>query len=101
MDLTQIAVWGLALLIGGAIGVKAMRNREKGNPSGGFEKVPVVGRFFWFEEWKPDTPLKKNIIVGKVLTIFYVLLAVWKPYCWIFVAMGLLYHVDYFEEEEC
>jgi len=92
-------VWGLALLIGGAIGVKAMRNKEKGDSSAGMAKVPVFGNFFMFDSWKPDTALKKNIIVGKVLMIFYVLLAIWKPYCWIFVAMGLLYHLDYFEEK--
>ena len=99
MDLIQIVVWGTALLIGLVIGIRTMQNREKGNASGGFEKVPIVGRFMFFEEWKPDTAIKKNIMIGKVIMIAYVLMAVWKPYCWIFVLMGLLYHIDYFEEK--
>jgi hypothetical protein len=59
--------------------------------------IPYAGPLLDYKSWKPSNKNDWNIILNKALMIGYVLLAVWIPFMWIFVAIALVYDFDWTE----
>lgn len=92
----------IGVLIGGLIGAKIILDRSKGKTNT-FQQVPIIGGFSMIDWWKPNTPQKKNILIGKMFVFLYMLFGIIFPrYLEIMVVLAflpVLFHVEYFSED--
>lgn len=93
MDLFWVVV--ILLFIGGLyLGTKLVQAREKGK----VRRTPLKLLDGIMLMDVPKTPNEKNIILGKVLVIFYMFLGVViSPYFYLMTILPVLYHIEYFK----
>lgn len=105
LDLTleQIFVYSVAGIIGAYISIKTIRDREKGKTDT-YQKVPIVGAFSTTDYWWPKDNKGKNILLGKLYVFFLVFFSAYidryKIFLLIFALVAVLYHINWFSEDE-
>jgi len=98
LDEFQLVVYGVVIGLGLILGRSVYKSYEDGKKGENLTHVPLVGALLNVNGWMPKTGHDKNIILGKIITVAYVIFANFYPIMWVFVGVSIVYHLDYFKE---
>jgi len=86
----------LASSLGLLIGWYVHHNQKKGHQAN-TAKLPIMGPMLAYEYWWPKTAHDKDIIIGKLMVVYYMLLAAFvTSYFYLFLIVPVLFHFEWF-----
>jgi hypothetical protein len=99
----EIILIGIVIVFGLWLGVKTRKDREKGKIDT-LKNVPFVGKLSLFELWQPKNNRDKNIILGKLLVVYYCIIlfildGINQMIFAVMVLIPVLFHLEFLNED--
>jgi hypothetical protein len=97
----DILMYGLAILLGMILAFKLVQDKQKGTTTR-VRISPTIDAISYIDAWLPKDNRSKNILLGKIIVLVYILIALMINYTFLYlmIVLPILFHIEYFKEDD-